>query len=591
MSLVQHVSSIEGVDREPEWDSLEDSLTITPVPGDPFVPMHRKISYDVLLQPQAVPDETSRTPAYKVPTVKRVAQVVVTILACWFASGIVFGFAALKPVLVAEGIYRDFCTDEELRDGVELCANQDLRLNLFFTISSITANVSALPVGTILDRYGSRVCGFAGCLLLAMGSTLMAYSFSRPQFDGYMVGNFFLALGGTFIFVPSFQIANAFPRYAGTIVALVTGAFDASAAVYLFYRLVYEVTDRAFGPDKFFWAYLTVPVLIFVALITLMPSQDYQSSYQLEVKVEKAEDATRDVHDSDDEIESDSELRRIRRQRAERRRKKLRRINKLLGDEDERQLREQREEDRQAASAVWGALHGLPAHRQMVTPWFILITLMTVLQMLRMNYFIATIRAQYGYMLNSDVLAEQINYFFDIALPIGGVISTPFIGLLLDHFSVASILAIIVVLTTATGILNSIPGVWTGYGTVILFVLLRPLYYSAMSDYATKVFGFATFGRVYGTIICFSGLVNFSQYGLDELTHGPFNGNPIPINVLFACTGFVVGAALVSFVYIASRRMKKRVQEMREDEERQRLIPEEDDFYDYDDTDITTHGF
>ena len=408
-----------------------------------------------------------------------------------------FGFAALKPVLVAEGVYRELCTDDELHNGVEVCAEQDLRcvfcgkfsrtalnlnrLNLFFTIGSITANMSALPVGTLLDRYGSRVCGFAGCLLLALGSSLMAYSFSQPQFDGYMAGNFFLALGGTCIFVPSFQIAYAFPKYAGTIVALVTGAFDASAAVYLFYRLFYEATDRSFHPGKFFLGYLLVPTFISIALITLMPSHDYQGTYQLEVKIERAEDATRDVHDSDDDIESDTELRRVRRQRAERRRKKLYKIAKVLGNKGERQEREQREEDRQVASAVWGALHGQPAHKQMATPWFILITLMTVLQMLRMNYFIATIRAQYGYMLDSDALAVQINSFFDIALPVGGIISTPFIGLLLDRVSVPTILAIIVALTTAIGILNSIPVLWTGYTTVALFVLLRPLYYSAMS--------------------------------------------------------------------------------------------------------------
>ncbi|PWY77869.1 MFS transporter [Aspergillus eucalypticola CBS 122712] len=580
MSLVQHVSVIEGVDREPEHQ--DDSTIATAVTGEPFAPIHRKISYDVL-QPPPAPVEVAGTPAYKVSTAKRLAQVIVTILACWFAAGVVFGFAALKPVLVAEGVYRDLCTEDELRDGVEVCSEQDLRLNLFFTIGSITANVSALPVGTILDRYGSRICGFAGCLLLALGSSLMAYSFSQPQFDGYMAGNFFLALGGTFIFVPSFQIANAFPKYAGTIVALVTGAFDASAAVYLFYRLIYEMTDGSFDPGKFFLSYTIVPGFILVALITLMPSQDYQGTHQLEVKIEKAEDATRDIHDSDDDIESDTELRRVRSERAERRRNKMRKIAKVLGDKGERKEREQREEDRQAASAVWGALHGQPAHKQMATPWFILITLMTVLQMLRMNYFIATIRAQYAYMLDSDELAVQINSFFDVALPVGGIISTPFVGLLLDHISVPAVLAIIVVLTTVIGILNSVPVLWTGYVTVTLFVLLRPLYYSAMSDYATKVFGFATFGRVYGTIICVSGMVNFAQYGLDALTHGPFDGNPIPINIFFAIAGFVVGTALVSFVYVAGRRLRAREQELEEDEERQRLIREESDEEDYED--------
>jgi hypothetical protein len=53
--------------------------------------------------------------------------VVVTVLACWFASGIVFGFAALKPVLVEEGVYHDRCTPAEIDEGLELCSQQDLR--------------------------------------------------------------------------------------------------------------------------------------------------------------------------------------------------------------------------------------------------------------------------------------------------------------------------------------------------------------------------------------------------------------------------------------------------------------------------------
>ena len=56
-----------------------------------------------------------------------VAQVCFTVLACWLASGIVFGFAALKPVLISEGVYREFCTAEELSVDVEVCYEQDLR--------------------------------------------------------------------------------------------------------------------------------------------------------------------------------------------------------------------------------------------------------------------------------------------------------------------------------------------------------------------------------------------------------------------------------------------------------------------------------
>jgi hypothetical protein len=117
----------------------------------------------------------------------------------------------------------------------------------------------------------------------------------------------------------------------------------------------------------------------------------------------------------------------------------------------------------------------------MMTPWFILITLMTIIQMVRMNYFIATVRSQYEYMLGSDEDAEQINDFFDVALPVGGILFTPVIGGLLDRLSVPATLSLIVAFTTIIGVLNSIPAMWAGYLTIILFVLLRPLYYSAMS--------------------------------------------------------------------------------------------------------------
>ncbi|KAJ5295020.1 hypothetical protein PENANT_c037G09580 [Penicillium antarcticum] len=574
MSLVQHVSVIDGVDREPEPDVAED-----------FVPIRRKISYDVLQPPtEGIPVAELRPgiPAYEHSPLRRIVQVVVTVLACWLASGIVFGFAALKPVLVEEGVYHERCTAAELEEGLELCSQQDLRLNLFFTIASITANVSALPVGTILDRCGSRVCWLIGSILLAIGGVVMGFAFHIPSFDGYIPGNFFLALAGTFIFVPSFQIANAFPKYAGTIVALVTGAFDASAAVFLFYRLIYEATARTFTPDKFFLGYLVVPLCILITVMTIMPAKDYVSTLQLENRIERAEDATRDVHDSDDEIESTAELNKVRRKRAEQRKKKIRQINAVLGDKDERQLRADREEDRQQTSWVWGVLHGLPAHKQMATPWFILITLMTVLQMIRMNYFIATIRSQYEFMLGSVDEADRIGNLFDIALPVGGVLFTPAIGFLLDRLSVPAMLGLIVLFTTVIGVLNSIPAVWAGYMTVILFVLLRPLYYSAMSDYTTKVFGFATFGRVYGAIICLSGLANFSQYGLDALTHRTFNGNPIPINATLAIAGFIVGMALVIFVFVAVRQRK--VQDAVDDEERERLLQflEEEEEYESD---------
>jgi len=189
-----------------------------------------------------------------------------------------------------------------------------------------------------------------------------------------------------------------------------------------------------------------------------------------------------------------------------------------------------------------------------------------------MNFFIATIWSQYRYMLDSIPLAERINDTFDIALPIAGVVAVPFIGVILDNLAVPSVLLVLVAISTAFGVLGALPYLWAGYANVILFCLFRPLYYSAMSDYAAKVFGFATFGTIYGTIICLSGLLTFAQSAIQALTHDIFHDNPQPVNLVLAGIALLVGVALVAYVTIAGRIVQE---EIADEEERRSLMPQD----------------
>ncbi|KAI8634034.1 amino acid transporter [Xylariaceae sp. FL1651] len=579
MSLAQHVTAIEGVDQiaSDDDESLLSKGLWRPLSYDPLVPTERIESLTQIVEP------FPHIPAYKVPTTLRVAQVAFGAILCCLASGIVFGFASLKPILIDEGVYGELCdtkrSDDDGWDAVP-CPEQDMRLNLFFVAASITANISALFAGYSLDHYGRRTCYVAAAIFIAAGCVLLGYAFAIPEFDGYVMGNVMLSLGGTFLFVPSFQLANAFPKYSGLIVSVITGSFDASSAVLLLYHLVWEATDGAFEPHQFFFAYLIVPVTLMIGEFALMPCDAYQTTPELEHKIEKVQDATRDIHDSDQEIDSPTVLQRIRSNRAERRLLKLDQIEELLGDADEREERAHKEEEIHQASGVWGVLHGLPAHRQMMTAWFILILLLTVLQMLKMNFFISTIQAQYRYLLQSEEDAKAISKFFSVALPIGGIITTPFIGWLLNSLSVTTSIAVLTGFIAAIGILNCLPFLWAGYATVIVFVIFRPLYYSAMSDYATKVFGFATFGRLYGAITCISGVLSFSQSGIDVLVHGPLGGNPTPINIVLTVTGTAVGLFLAVYVAVKSREYQEGFQRSNHaSEERLRLICEDHEEY------------
>lgn len=143
--------------------------------------------------------------------------------------------------------------------------------------------------------------------------------------------------------------------------------------------MVYEATNHTFTPNQFFLAYAIVPILIFIAQVTLLPGQSYSTVPELEQKVLKHCDPARDIHSSDSELSDDEEIDRIRFERADRRKRKIRKLDRLLGGEDERHARLEKEEERLHMSAVWGVLHGLPAYKQMLTPWFVLMTLLTVL--------------------------------------------------------------------------------------------------------------------------------------------------------------------------------------------------------------------
>ncbi|THC90612.1 hypothetical protein EYZ11_009927 [Aspergillus tanneri] len=515
--------------------------------------------------------------AFEIGRTKRIVQVCLAILYCFFSAGIVFGFAALKPILIQEGVYRDRCSKGELEQDQEVCYGQEIHLNLMFTIAAVATNVCALPVGTILDTYGPHVSGIIGCIFLTFGSLLFGLAPNLP-FDAYVPGYLFLSLGGPFVFISSFHLSNTFPTHSGLILSSLTGAFDASSAVFLIFRLINETTDGRFTSRHFFLVYLIVPLFIFAAQLTIMPVTSYKTTGEL---VQQAEiHISAELNDRVDvDIQDRHEGERQRNDRRVHRQNIVSKIQDLLTDGDDdlsvihdpvlgtTNLNESNANpevrqtpklpaDTHTTGGVWGALHGLSALQQISSAWFVLITLFTVLQMLRINYFVASLRQQYEYLFSSVDSARKLNESFDFLLPIGGLISVPFIGTILDIASTPFVLLVLVTTATVIGVLGCIPNsLHAGYANIILFVLYRPFYYTLVSDYAAKVFGFQTFGKVYGLIICLAGLGNFAQAGLDALTFKVFHRNPVPVNIVLTILTFFIGTALVGFVWWKAKAM------------------------------------
>ena len=87
------------------------------------------------------------------------------------------------------------------------------------------------------------------------------------------------------------------------------------------------------------------------------------------------------------------------------------------------------------------------------------------------------------------------------------------------------------------------------------------------------MFGFHTFGKVYGLIMCLSGLFNFSQAGLDALTHRVFHKDPRPVNTMLLLAALLVGLALVGYVWYRSRWLRREYLEAEAEGATETLMP------------------
>lgn len=136
-------------------------------------------------------------------------------------------------------------------------------------------------------------------------------------------------------------------------------------------------------------------------------------------------------------------------------------------DEDGKELHER--------DAITGVLWGQPAWKQIWTTWFWLPQLFLTCYMLRINYEIATVFDQVLYYTGKLDLAEKLTDAFVLLLPLGGVVSIPFIGYVLDRLSSMAAFVVLLVLGLGYGALcmtTSVPAQLVG---IVMFTVMRPL--------------------------------------------------------------------------------------------------------------------
>lgn len=458
------------------------------------------------------------------PQTMRTLQISTALLYCLFSVGICFGFAALKPILIASGVYSKLCIHAE---GVHSqCIEQEITLNQMFTWAAVGTNVSAFPIGLLLDRYGPRTTSIIGSLLILLGSIGLAVA--SEQLDIYIPAYTILATGGSFLLLSSFSLASLVPGKSGLIVSAMTGAFDASSGLFLLYRLVFQ----AFGSPSvrtFFSVYCIVPLAILLVQIWYMPRRTTGSTSKInDTSVSPAEA---------DSVATETP--------------RITETTNLLDRTDESAIFEA---GKALSDPVDGVMHQATALQVLTSFWFLLPALVMITSLIRVNFYIATVNAHLIFLLGANDAALDMN-LFDILLPVGGILAIPLIGWILDTYTTPTVYLLTLLLSATSGLLSFVPNKYVQMLHILTFVVLRPWIYSILPGTVTKLFGHERFGAFYGLIMAIAGLVNLLAHDLEVLTYNKYAGSFYPVDAGLVSVSCVTLVATVIYMKIKVSRM------------------------------------
>lgn len=456
---------------------------------------------------------SSNTPSQSLKTL----QITTALVYCLLSVGIAFGFAALKKVLVASGVYSNLCIPDTASQA--RCVEQEIALNNMFTWAAVGTNVSAFPIGLILDRYGPRIASLIGAVLIFLGS--LGLSVANENLDIYVQSYCVLATGGAFLLLSSFTLASLVPRKSGLIVSAMTGAFDASSGLFLIYRLVYQSLSAP-SIETFFSVYCIIPIMIFVVQLWYMPRRTSSTVEEL----------------LDDEAANSPEV------TATRIDTPVSETTNLLDHTDDSAYFESATK---LEDPVEGMMHQDSTTRILTSLWFLLPAMVMITSLIRVNFYIATVNAQLNFLLMKED-AEVAMSLFDILLPVGGILAIPVIGWVIDTFTTPTVYFLTLMLSLTSAILSFIPNKYAQFLHIITFVVLRPWIYSILPGTVTKLFGNERFGAFYGLIMAIAGAVNLAAHELEVVTYSKYGGSFYPVDgglVICSCV-----ALLATVVYM-----------------------------------------
>ena len=101
---------------------------------------------------------------------------------------------------------------------------------------------------------------------------------------------------------------------------------------------------------------------------------------------------------------------------------------------------------------------------------------------------------------------------FNLAVPLGGILSVPLTGYILNSQPSYVSFGLLFVISVASSIVSLVDDANLQIVTICLFAFIRGLFYSATSSLLSRFFGTRIFGSVYGMVLSIAALACLLHY-------------------------------------------------------------------------------
>ncbi|XP_064623427.1 equilibrative nucleobase transporter 1-like [Lineus longissimus] len=465
--------------------------------------------------------------------IKRLVAFIFGLIECLLLAGCIYGWAAIVFVFKEDGVFSHLCESSALGNSTNItlsvrivtnlnstpaplpqhrypmCQEQDNRLNLAFTIANFALEGSTLFVGWLFDSYGLRISRLLALSLFVTGSLMMGFASAEIPvliFPGLIC----FGVGGIMFLVTNLQIGNYFDRFQLTVVTIFNSAFDTSSVTLLIFKVLYENGAQRLHLFIFLASFATVIVL--TSTFVLIPKFKIKPRSQVreEKNVVLYKNKSEEVDVGSGKLD-----------------------NALIEDKGKVVL-----EERKLVK---------PLRHYVFTRFYLIHLMWHAFIQLRFFVYIGSLNVWLQIVTQDDLtMVSALTNVFSIAL-MCGILAGPLEGFILmmetrrlkrdnmtyfDRIQPAAVPQMLcTIFCLILSILVLVPMVELLYVQFIMLTICRAFLYGLNCAYLVLAFPPEHFGKLFGILMTFNGVLGALQYPLFIWSSGPPR-DPTTVNIL-----------------------------------------------------------